>query len=101
VVAVALLLAQTCHRPPIEVALSQLPFWTPSYASRASVALRHDNHTKVYCGRSEEVTRPHARLMEEPTQNGGLYHAAEALLRTCAQFGRASHMAGVSCAITI
>jgi hypothetical protein len=32
------------------------------------VPLRRDNHTKVYCGRSEEVMRPHARLMEEPTQ---------------------------------
>jgi type IV secretory pathway VirB10-like protein len=48
--------------------LSQLPFWTPSYASRASVPLRRDNHTKVYCGRSEEVMRPHARLMEVPSQ---------------------------------
>jgi hypothetical protein len=26
------------------------------------------DHTKVYCGRSEEVMRPHARVMEEPTQ---------------------------------
>ena len=39
-----------------------------SVASRTSLPLRRDGHTKVYCGRSEEVMRPHARVMEEPTQ---------------------------------
>jgi hypothetical protein len=37
-----------------------------SVASRTS--LRRDGHTKVYCGRSEQAMRPHARIMEEPTQ---------------------------------
>jgi hypothetical protein len=39
-----------------------------SLASRTSLPLRRDGHTKVYGGRSEEVMRPHARLMEEPAQ---------------------------------
>jgi hypothetical protein len=38
--------------------------------------LRRDRHTKVYCGRSEEVMRPHARVMEEPTQIADC-HAAQ------------------------
>jgi len=41
---------------------------TNPYASRTSLPLRRDGYTKVYRGRSEEVMRPHARLMEEPTQ---------------------------------
>jgi len=41
---------------------------TNPYASRTSLPLRRDGYTKVYCGRSEEVMRPHARVMEEPTQ---------------------------------
>src|SRR6476646_715450 len=39
-----------------------------SVASRTSLPLRRDGHTKVYCRPSEEVMRPHARVMEEPTQ---------------------------------
>jgi hypothetical protein len=92
--------AQTCTRPPIEAALSRPAFGTPSYASRASLPLRRDGHTKVYCGRSEEVMRPHARVMEEPTQIADCV-TQQRRCSGCALFGRASHIAGVSCAITI
>jgi hypothetical protein len=54
---------------------------TNLYASRTSLPLRRDGHTKVYCGRSEEVMRPHARVMEKPTQIADCVTQQRRLLR--------------------
>ena len=51
----------------VVIAVALLPHGV-SLASRTSLPLRREGHTKVYCGDQEGVMRPHARLMEKPTQ---------------------------------
>src|SRR6476646_8121502 len=51
-----------------------------SVASRTSLPLRRDGHTKVYCRRSEKGCATARTCNGRTYQNRGLCHAAEALL---------------------